>query len=207
VLAGGDQASSGNGTVNSPFLFTSLGASGNDYLDGGTGDDTLAGDAGNDVLSGNAGNDFLYGGEGNDYFYGGAGNDRAYGGEGNDTLRGGDGNDTMVGGAGNDYFDGGTGTNFYFGGDGGGPGSGQGHDTFVLNASAASQNIDVVRDWTEGQDHVLLTGSHFTSFADLLSHSHQTGAYLVVQADANDSIWLNGATAASVHASDFTIAS
>jgi len=183
------------------------GGAGNDTAYGGANADMLIGDAGNDVLAGNGGNDYLYGGDGLDYFYGGDGNDRFYGGDGNDTLRGGAGNDTLVGGAGNDYFDGGTGTNYYFGGDGGGPGSGAGHDIFVLAADAATQNIAIVQDWTEGLDRVLLTGSHFTSFANLLAHSHQSGAYFVIQADANDSILLNGATASSVHASDFSIVS
>jgi len=65
----------------------------------------------------------------------------------------------------------------------------------------------VVQDWTEGLDHVVLTGSHFSSFSDLQAHSFQNGAYYVVQLDPNNAIWLNGATAASIHANDFSIAS
>jgi len=65
----------------------------------------------------------------------------------------------------------------------------------------------VVQDWTEGADHVNLTGTGFTSFHDLMTHSYQNGAYFVVQPDANNAVWLNGATAASVAASDFSIIS
>jgi Ca2+-binding RTX toxin-like protein len=133
-------------------------------------------------------------------------------------MFGGDGVDVLIGGAGNDYFDGGTGVNYYFGGSGGGPGTGIGNDTFVFTASGAASpqaptrtpnapTVDVVQDWTEGLDHVNLAGTGFTSFNDLLSHSYQNGAYFVIQPDANNAMWLNGAMASSISASDFSIVS
>ncbi len=65
----------------------------------------------------------------------------------------------------------------------------------------------MIQDWTEGLDTVVLNGSGFASFSDVLSHSYQNGAYFVVQVDPGTAVWLNGATAASVNASDFAIAS
>ena len=111
--------------------------------------------------------------------------------------------DVLIGGAGNDYFDGGTGVNYYFGGNGGGPGTGIDNDTFNISLGG----IDVVQDWTEGLDQVVLNGSGFASFSDVLSHSFQNGAYLVVQIDPSTAVWLNGASAASINAGDFTIVS
>ena len=125
--------------------------------------------------------------------FGQGGNDYFYGGNGNDIMYGGDGGDVLIGGAGNDYFDGGTGVNYYFGGNGGGPGTGIGTDIFNISLGG----IDVVQDWTEGLDQVVLNGSGFSSFSDVLSHSFQNGAYFIVQVDSGTVVWLNGATAAS----------
>ncbi len=52
-----------------------------------------------------------------------------------------------------------------------------------------------------------LNGSGFQSFSDVLSHSYQNGAYLVVQVNPETAVWLNGATASSVNANDFRIVS
>ena len=47
----------------------------------------------------------------------------------------------------------------------------------------------------------------FMNGIDILSHSHQDGAYFVVQVNPDTAAWLNGATAASVNANDFRIMS
>ena len=44
-------------------------------------------------------------------------------------------------------------------------------------------------------------------FSDLPAHSRQNGAVIEVQEDADNAIWLDGASASSVHASDFSIVS
>jgi len=217
--AGNDIAYAGNG-LDSMYGGAGddalVGGVGHDLLEGGDGNDwlyvysgggLLYGGAGNDVEVGNLNADVLIGDAGDDYSFGYGGNDYAYGGDGNDTMLGGDGVDVLIGGAGNDYFDGGTGVNYYFGGNGGGPGTGLGNDIFALNANPSTQSIQVVQDWTEGSDSVLLTGTGFTSFSDLLAHSYQNGAYFVIQPSADNAVWLNGATAASVSAGDFAIAS
>lgn len=47
--------------------------------------------------------------------------------------------------------------------------------------------------------------SGFQCFADVLSHSYQNGAHIVVQVNPEIAVWLNGATAAIVN--DFRIVS
>jgi hypothetical protein len=128
-------------------------------------------------------------------FYGEGGDDRFVGGSGNDVMIGGDGCDS--------YFNGGAGVNYYFGSDGGGPGSETGHNIFVLKDKPGKDDEDVVQDWTEGHGLVRLVDTNLHSFAQVLSHSHEAGAYLVVEPNPHHSIWLHGATAASVQASDF----
>ncbi|MBR1156108.1 calcium-binding protein [Bradyrhizobium sp. JYMT SZCCT0428] len=207
------------------FTWTSgiaYGNKGDDTINGGSEADVFFGGAGNDVLSGNGGNDVLIGADGNDWLYGGpyqyggngndvgvgassndifvteSGDDTAFGatgqdyfymGSGNDTMYGGDGVDVLQGEAGNDYLDGGAGVNYYFGGDG--------SDTFFANCSGS---IQVVQNW-QTQDAVILQGWGFTSFADMLGHSYQNGAYFIVQADNGSAVWVNGATASTFAAS------
>jgi len=48
--------------------------------------------------------------------------------------------------------------------------------------------VQVVQDWNVATDTVQLTGSGFTSFADVLSHSYQNGAYFVVQVDGDTAV-------------------
>jgi hypothetical protein len=94
--------------------------------------------------------------------------------------------------------------NYYFGGEGGAPGTGLDHDVFVVNDVPG---VQVVQDWTPSLDVVQLNGSGFSSFADVLSHSYQNGAYFVVQIDTDTAVWLNGATAGTVTAANFSIVS
>lgn len=154
---------------------------GNAY--GGTGNDVIVATQGRVVENGDDGDDTLYGNVGRDYFYGG---------NGNDLMFGGDGVDVLIGGA----FDGGQGVNYYFGGGG--------TNTFVSNDVPS---VQVVQDWNSSTDTVQLNGSGFTSFADVLSHSYQNGAYFVVQVDGDTSVWLNGATAATFTGANFSIVS
>jgi len=42
---------------------------------------------------------------------------------------------------------------------------------------------------------------------EVLSHSYQNGAYFVVAVNPETAVWLNGASAATVTAADFSIAS
>jgi Ca2+-binding RTX toxin-like protein len=189
--------------IGGPEVGVLQGGAGNDYMYlyyaggleyGGNGDDVLVGNLVTDVLIGEDGADVFYGYGGNDYFYCGAGND---------TMFGGDGVDVLIGEDGNDYFDGGPGVNYYFGGNGSGPGTGLGANTFNVNFG----EIDVIQDWTRGLDKIQLSGTGFRSFADVQSHSYQNGSYFIVQPNSSTAVWINGATAASLSASDLWILS
>ncbi|MBR0800507.1 hypothetical protein JQ615_34605, partial [Bradyrhizobium jicamae] len=196
IYVGGDGLSyevGGQGTATSLDYFYLSSAQGSEAYGTKTGESVFVAGTNGAVMIGQGGNDFMFAAGGNNYFYGGTGNSEFFGGSGVDVMSG----------AGNDYFDGGTGVNYYFGGNGGGPGTGIGTDIFNVSLGGG----DVVQDWTEGKDTVQLNGSGFHSFADVLSHSYQNGAYFVVQVNPDTSVWLNGATAASVKASDFTIVS
>jgi len=185
----------GHGTATSLDYFYLSSAAGSEAFGGPAGEDVFVAGPNGSVMIGEGATNFMFGAAGgNNYFYGGSGDSEFFGGSGVDVI---------VAGSGNDYLDGGTGVNYYFGGAGGGPGSGIGTDTFNISQGG----VDVVQDWTEGKDAVLLNGSGFDSFSDVLAHSYQNGAYFVVQVNADTAVWLNGATAASVHASDFRIAS
>jgi hypothetical protein len=62
-----------------------------------------------------------------------------------------------------------------------------------------------VQDFVAGSadDVIRFEASGFTSLADVISHSFQNGAYLVIQVDADTAVWLNGVTAAQLTDSDF----
>jgi hypothetical protein len=60
----------------------------------------------------------------------------------------------------------------------------------------------VVGDFAHG-DVIQLDHTQFSSFNDLLSHTHQVGADLVMTYDAADTITLTAVQLTSLHASDF----
>ena len=95
-----------------------------------------------------------------------------------DTLVGGAGDDVLVdGGAGGDYFD---------------VGVGGGHDViYGFQASGASH------------DTLVLTGTDFTSFADIQSHMTQVGADTLLTLSPNDAVLLRNTTLSSLTAQDF----
>ena len=84
------------------------------------------------------------GGDGDDSLIGGSGDDELMGGGGDDLLAGGSGDDTVNGGAGNDELWGGS-----------------GDDAFVfdrVSAGNGAQEHDVIRDYREGEDVIVLPG-------------------------------------------------
>ena len=130
------------------------------------------------------GNDVAYGYGGNDYFYMGAGNDVMYGGDGVDVL---------LGEAGNDYFDAGTGTDYLF------LGSGD-NDTIVFNMQSG---VDVVNEFEVANDLIVLQGTPFTSFDQVLGATSDYGSFSIITLDANTAIWLIGVTSGQLNAGDF----
>ncbi|AGT10138.1 calcium-binding protein [Paracoccus aminophilus] len=239
LLYGGDgndtiYGGRGNDTIygdgNNDVLYGELG---NDVLYGGRGADLIYGGAGNDTLYGGAGFDTLYGGNGNDVIrtgpgssklYGGNGNDLLYGGNANDLLEGGRGNDTLYGGRGHDRLNGGPGRDRLFGGAGddtliGGPGSdtmtgGPGRDVFVFNRKADfDRAVDVITDFTHGQDHIDMRGMNlsFVGTQGFSSH-HQIRAeisagmvtlYIDLDGDSRPDLTIRLEGLSQIFASDF----
>ena len=152
----------------------------------------LTGGAGNDILFGGAGADSMDGGSGNDQYYVDSTSDvvsetstlaseidtvysavtwtlganlenlsltgtKAVNGTGNslgnviqgnsavNSLAGGGGNDTLAGGAGNDTLAGGAGA-----------------DAFLFDSAPGSKNIDIITDFVQGTDSIVLDNSVFT---------------------------------------------
>ena len=190
------------------------GAAGNDILVGGLGADTLiGGDGDQDAASyqdaaaamvvnlatggtgGEANGDtysgveYVYGSAFNDTISGDAAINRLTGGAGNDTLNGAAGNDYLLGEAGNDILVGGVGA-----------------DVFVFDRSFGH---DTISDFWAGAgrtDRVWITNTGIHSFADVLSHSTDTGAGLLFQITADDSIAFTSLKASQLVADDFIFA-
>ena len=135
--AKGDRLKNIESIRGSQFNDILIGDDGCNWLGGDAGDDILYGLSGNDVLLGNDGNDIIYGGTGNDTLLGWIGDDELYGGDGHDTLDGWDGDDKLQGGAGN---------NLLFGWDG--------HDEFIVEVIDTAESLDLVQDFTSGEDQL-----------------------------------------------------
>ncbi|MEZ5895360.1 MAG: hypothetical protein R3C51_03080 [Parvularculaceae bacterium] len=169
-----------------------------DTLYGGNGDDDLRGGFGRDLLNGSGGDDVLRGFEGDDRIFGGGGADTLLGNEGDDSLTGGGGGDRLKGDAGDDTLNGRFGADTVSGG--------AGDDLFEFRQGHGN---DVIDDFTAGaasEDVVRLIGfgAAFDSFAEVLAASSQIGANVVIDFGGGDSITLENATLASLHADDFT---
>jgi Ca2+-binding RTX toxin-like protein len=145
------------------------GGDGEDTLTGGDGDDSLWGGRDSDILIGDrdvsdqsyggfSSNDRLYGQHGNDSLYGGSGDDLLVGGTGNDILRGGTGQDRLNGNSGKDTLHGGDGADTLTGGGG--------DDVFVFDSSDAYE-MDVITDFTAGQDRIDLTNFAYMNITSI----------------------------------------
>ncbi|WP_207102581.1 calcium-binding protein [Paracoccus shandongensis] len=100
----------------------------------------LTGTNSRDLLWGGDGADRIFGLDGADYLYGGYGDDRLDGGSGSDHLRGAAGSDRLWGGSGADLLAGGSDA-----------------DYFIFRA-ADGPSADTVRDFTVGEDRLVLGG-------------------------------------------------
>ncbi|MCH2096088.1 MAG: hypothetical protein MK160_13365 [Rhodobacteraceae bacterium] len=157
----------GNGFVNDVIYGeggddTIIGGLFDDTMDGGADDDFLIGKYGNDNLTGGSGNDTVAGDDGADVLFGGDDNDRLSGGRNDDHLNGGQDNDVLLGGSGNDTLVGENGRDVHTGG--------AGEDNFVfsnLSHSAVGRDRDVIRDFTQGEDVIDLSGFFGVEFVFL----------------------------------------
>jgi Ca2+-binding RTX toxin-like protein len=128
------------GTATTLNLFSELGATSSAHgvhIEGSADSETLTTSAADDGLYGGGGNDTLSAGNGNDVVDGGTGNDKLFGQSGDDTLVAGAGIDQLTGGGGDDVF-------------------------YLTNTVTAGR--DIVKDFTRGQDHVLLDRTDFSNF-------------------------------------------
>jgi Ca2+-binding RTX toxin-like protein len=227
VVLGGDGQDVVDGGTGSDSLY---GEAGNDTLSGGTDSitDLLDGGSGDDWLDGGPGFDLMYGGLGNDIYIasqqtesilenpgegwdvvialggsgftlpenveelvlsgpitgvgnaasnritGSAGAERLLGRAGNDTITGAGGNDLMWGEAGRDLF--------VFG-----PGSG----------------VDAIRDFTPGEDRVLLQGLGLSGFAAVMAAMRDAAGGAIIDFSPTDAVQLTGVTKASMGSADF----
>ena len=127
---------------------TIIGTSADDRLDGTTDADLIRGLGGNDVLYGDGYAPGIPGnGQGSDTYIGG--DDTLQGGDGDDWLSGGHGVDVLVGGHGADVFS--FGTHVPFNTNNITP------DIFVLDTGVGEGARDVIRDFTQGEDHIDLS--------------------------------------------------
>ncbi|MCE9680283.1 VCBS domain-containing protein, partial [Shewanella sp. AS1] len=136
-------------------------------------DNLIFGTTENDSLTGANLNDEIYGREGNDMIYGLDGDDVLIGGSGNDTIDGGAGNDTIIGGIGDDMLIGGTGSDTLYGGEGSDKlyaGVDNDIDTFIWEVGTADASVDIVYDFTVGEDVLDLS--------DILTDENNDGATL-----------------------------
>ena len=137
------------------------GGGGRDYIDGGSGDDKIYGDGGHDKLNGGSGNDVIYGGDENDIICGNDCNDSLFGDEGSDLIYDGAGNDNIFGGNGDDIIYAGSGSDVISGG--------LGRDIFSFESllSSTNLNLDLITDFTVGEDAIDLSNIGIASFASI----------------------------------------
>jgi Ca2+-binding RTX toxin-like protein len=230
IISANDGADLVDGGLGADWL---KGGNGDDRISGGDGDDRLEGGAGGDVLKGGLGADILDGGSGTDTadyrgtdavslnlatgvhggaaagdtltsielynlsdagdtFVGGGAADYVWGNAGADSLSGGGGADHLEGGAGDDVIDGGMGSDELYGG--------SGADMFVF---ANGFGTDKIFDFEDGIDHIKLSGiTGVTSFSNVVVTQDLFGN-AVLSFGLNNSITLQGVSAAKVDASDF----
>ncbi|SDW12769.1 Hemolysin-type calcium-binding repeat-containing protein [Albimonas donghaensis] len=149
------------------------GGNGSQRIKGGIGDDAIFGGNGEDRLLGARGDDVLGGDNGKDVLRGNAGDDWLAGGNGKDKLAGGGGFDILDGGRGKDRIDGGWGDDLLSGG--------KGRDTFVFHGRAGD---DVVEDWGNGPDRMVMNLRRVDGFADLTLDDTRDG--LLITSDRFD---------------------
>jgi len=116
--------------------------------------------------------------------HGGRGDDALFGGDGDDVMRGAEGADTLTGGAGDDLLIGGAGADIY---------------SFDLSAS---NGVDLIKDFTIGDDKVELTGNAELTFDDIFLSQEDSVA--VIQA-GDTTIRLKGTDAEDLSEDDFLL--
>lgn len=133
------------------------------------------GGSGNDELWGNQTANKLHGGAGTDYLSGANGSDNLAGQAGQDTMRGGNGNDTYWGGSALDSLS----------------------DTFIIE-----KGNDVIKDFQNGIDMILLGGDFSSNYTTLYNNSTQSGGNLTLYGANGSTLVIEGFTKAMFTADD-----
>lgn len=140
----------------------------------------LWGTSGNDNVAGNANANTLIGMDGADTLNAGDAGDHAHGGAGADTIHGDGGDDLLHGGAGDDVLYGDDGFDTLYGG--------AGADTFMLEATEAFNNVDVIKDFNVANDNDVLD---ISDILDATSYNHGVDAitdWVEITTSGSDSI-------------------
>ena len=137
-----------------------------------------------DIILGNDARNSLKGRGGNDELRGGKGNDKLEGEKGNDLLVGGKGKDDLKGGLGKDKLSGGI-----------------GEDSFIFKMGGAAQGLDVVRDFQNGIDDIVVQKATLLSFSDI--SATQVGLDTVLSHAGMDFALLKDTDVADIDATDF----
>ncbi|BBK42249.1 hypothetical protein STVA_22690 [Allostella vacuolata] len=188
-LGGVDTLTSMENVIGSAFSDTLLGDDGANELFGYTPGfsemvnpaadvgDWIDGRGGDDRLFGNPGDDTLFGGEGDDTIYGGRAADSLVGGSGADILSGDRENDTLEGGDGADAFQ-----------------------------FAAGGGMDLVIDFTAGEDRLVLVGLGFADGeAALAAAADAEGGTVLSFPGEGEGVMLLGVAKSQLSAEDFMI--
>jgi len=137
--------------------------------------ENLHGSKYDDILAGDGGNNLLEGWDGNDTLSGLEGDDYLVGGAGNDSLVGGYGNDTLTGGIGDDIF-----------------------------VFAQDSGIDVIGDFTLGQDFIDLTDYGFV-FGSTSPSITDEGSNTLIDLDGTNKLTLTGVVGITFDSSVFIV--
>jgi len=126
------------------------------------------GGSGDDVITGNRVANEIYGGTGRDAIKGAGGKDFIGGNKGRDMIKGGNGDDTLRGGNANDRIFGQNGDDKIFGG--------RGADKFVFSKGG---DFDIIKDFEDDHDLLLLTRLGLADADDALSHASNINGNVV----------------------------
>ncbi|GGA22394.1 M10 family metallopeptidase C-terminal domain-containing protein [Neptunicoccus cionae] len=146
--------------------------------------ENAVGTAYNDDIIGNSADNMIKGKAGNDDIRGVGGDDYLKGNRGKDKLDGGKGDDMLEGGADKDKLNGGDGA-----------------DTFVFDISHPDHSRDVVKDYEDGVDKIMVLDDTLLSFADI--DVTQAGGKTILSHDGDAFALLKSTNSANIDATDF----
>ena len=154
----------------------------------------LIGGVGNDTIVGDSGDDLIIAGENNDRVEGRSGSDRIFGNQGNDTLTGNFGDDEIFGNDGDDRLFGSQGNDTLTGG--------EGEDRFIFQMDSVFDSsylgVDRIRDFTVGEDKILLSKNTFEALEDIENGRLQNYDLAII----SDNTLANGSSAKIIYHSD-----